>query len=135
MFTVDSVSNSRTNHFTNHQPVQAAPEHVKDTFKIKHLASVMIFGLISSDGLKMPLVITKPGQKVNTNEYIRTLENYIKPWIDPYYSLDDNIVLQQDGAPPHKPQKAQRWLQENLPKHWSKELRPPGSPDLSPLDY
>ena len=52
LFTVDSVSNSRTNHFISHQPVQAVPEHVKYTLKIKLSASVMMFGLISS-GLKL----------------------------------------------------------------------------------
>ena len=39
LFTVDSVSNSRTNRFISHQPVQAVPEHVKYTFKTKHLES------------------------------------------------------------------------------------------------
>ena len=42
--------------------VQAVPEHVKYTFKTKHPASVMMFGLISSDGLKMLLVFIKSGQ-------------------------------------------------------------------------
>ena len=70
LFTVDSVSNNRTNYFISHQPVQAVPEHIKYTFKTKHLASVMMFGQISSDGLKMSPVFIKSGQKVDTNDYI-----------------------------------------------------------------
>ena len=94
LFTVESVSNSRTNRFIIHQPVQAVPEHVKYTFKTKHPASVMMFGLISSDGLKMPPVFIKSGQKVNTNEYIRILENHVKLWIDAHYFPDDKVVFQ-----------------------------------------
>ena len=94
-----------------------------------------MFSLISSDGLKMPLVFIKSGQKVNINEYIQTLENHVKPWIDPHFSLDNNVVFQQDGAPQHTSQKTWRWLQENLSKHWSKELWLPRSLDLSPFDY
>ena len=33
LFTVDSVSNRRTNHFISHQTVQGVPEHVKYTLK------------------------------------------------------------------------------------------------------
>ena len=134
-FSVDSVSDNRTNPFISHSPVQVVPEHVKYTFKTNYLASVMMFGLISSDGLKMPVVFIKSGQKNDPNEDIRTLENHVKPWINAHYSPDHNAVLQQDGAPPYISQKTQRWLQENLPKHWSKELWLPGSPYFSPLDY
>ena len=94
-----------------------------------------MFGLISSDGLKMLPVFIKSGQRVDSNEYIRTLEDHVKPWIVAHYSPDDNVMFHQDGAPPHTSQKTQRWLQDNLVKHWSKELRPPGSSDLSPFDY
>ena len=49
LFTVNSVSNNRTDHLISHQQVQAVPEHVRYTFK--HPASAMILGLISTDGL------------------------------------------------------------------------------------
>ena len=68
LFTVDSVSNSRTNHFISHQPVQEVPKHVEYT--PKHLAPVMMSGLISSYGLKIPTVFIKSGQKVDINVYI-----------------------------------------------------------------
>ena len=95
----------------------------------------MMFDLISSDDLKMPPVFIKSCQKGDTNEYIQTVENHVKAWIDAHYSLNDKVVSQQDGAPPHTSQKTQRWLQEDPPKHWSKEIWSPGSPDLSPLHY
>ena len=95
----------------------------------------MMFGLISSDGLKIPPVFIKSGLTVDINEYILTLENHVKPWIDSHYSPDENVVFQHDKSSPHTSHKIHRWHQGNLTKHWSKELWPPGSPDFSPLDY
>ena len=31
--------------------------------------------------------------------------------------------------------RTQKWLKENLPEVWEKEIWPPSSPDCNPLDY
>ena len=85
-----------------------------------------MFGLISSDGLKMLSVFIKSCQKVDTNEHIRTLENHVKPWIDVHYSPGDNVVFL-----PEDPEEAPGEPVKTL----AKRVMAPGSPDLSPLDY
>jgi hypothetical protein len=41
----------------------------------------------------------------------------------------------QDGAPCHTSRKTQKWLEDNGVKFWAKEIWPPNSPDLNPLDF
>lgn len=135
VFTIDSVSNSRTNRYISPKPVKEVPDSIKHVFKTKHPASVMVFGLVASDGKKMPPVFIPNGVKINSDEYIRILESHVKPWIISNYSPDVKVVFQQDGAPAHTSKKTQSWLSKNMPNFWSKELWPPNSPDLNPLDF
>ena len=44
-------------------------------------------------------------------------------------------IFQEDGAPAHTSHLVQNWLSDNIQKFWSKELSPPNSPDLNPMDY
>ena len=44
-------------------------------------------------------------------------------------------TFQQDGAPSHTAKVTQAWCKENLPRFWSKDIWPPSSPDLNPMDY
>ena len=44
-------------------------------------------------------------------------------------------IWQQDGAPAHTAKKVQDWCEANLPHFWSKDVWPPSSPDLNPLDF
>ena len=62
------------------------------------------------------------------------MKDHLLPWIKANFDEDDYIVFQQDGAPCHTSKRTQAWLTENL-NFWSKELWPPSSPDLNPLDY
>ena len=43
-------------------------------------------------------------------------------------------VSHQDGAPAHTARVVQKWMAENM-NFWPKELWPPQSQDLNPLDY
>jgi hypothetical protein len=53
-FTVDPVSNSRHDRYLSSLKVQDVPEKLKFVTQTKHPAQVMMFGLVSSDGNKMP---------------------------------------------------------------------------------
>ena len=44
-------------------------------------------------------------------------------------------MFQEDGAPAHTARATQNWLQTNCPDFIAKDLWPPNSPDLNPLDY
>jgi len=49
--------------------------------------------------------------------------------------LPGGYIFQQDGAPAHATHATQNWLQTNCPDFIAKDLWPPNSPDLNPLDY
>ena len=79
MFTVDSVSNRRNDRFISPGIFSEAPPAVKYKYTTKHPASVMVFGLVASDGKKMPPVFIKEGQKINADVYIGILSDHVKP--------------------------------------------------------
>ena len=92
--------------------------------KTKFPATVMAFGVVSSEDHIMLPHIFEVGLKVNTKVYLDVLKSVVIPW-----------VWQQDSAPAHKSKETQAWLQKEcydfVPfSHW-----PPSSPDLNPLDY
>jgi hypothetical protein len=135
VFDVDSVSNSRLDRYVSAQKMEEVPDNIKYKFQTKHPASTMMFGLVSSDGKKMPPVFFPAGTKVNSEEYINVLQIHVLPWIRKNYGLGADYVLQQDGAPCHTSRRTQAWLKDNGVKFWPKEIWPPNSPDLNPLDY
>ena len=107
---------------------------VPRVMKTKFPATVMVFGVLSSEGHIMPPHIFEVGLKINTKVYQDVLKNVMipkcnqaaggRPW-----------VWQQDSAPAHKSKETQAWLQKEcfdfVPfSHW-----PPSSSDLNPLDY
>ena len=100
---------------------------VPRVMKTKFPATVLVFGVVSSEGHAMLRHIFEVGLKVNTKVYLDVLKSVLiprgnqvdgsKPW-----------VWQQDSAPAHKSKETQAWLQKEcydfLPfSHW-----PPSSP-------
>ena len=94
----------------------------------------MVFGGISDCGKKNPLVVIPQGVKVNKEAYIGMMEDHIKPWIDTE-KWENGYTWMQDGAPAHTANLTQRWLHDNLEDFWPKEMWPPSSPDLNPMDF
>ena len=97
-------------------------------------ATVMVFGVVSSEGHIMPPHIFEVGLKVNTKVYLDVLDSVVIPWCN-QVAGGRPWVWQQDSAPAHKSKETQAWLQKEcydfLPfSHWL-----PSSPDLNPLDY
>ncbi len=83
----------------------------------------------------MPPYFFPVGTKIDSDVYIDMLQKIVRPWVKCNYGQGANYVLQQDGAPCHMSKKTQKWLVENKLKFWPKEIWPPNSPDLNPLDY
>lgn len=133
IFNVDAHSNRRNDRWIGNDATNA-PDAVRYTNCTKHPASVMVFGLIASDGKKMPPVFIPSGVRINAEAYLEILCTKVKPWVEANYP-DRNYVFQQDGAPAHTAKKTQEWLEKNLAGFWPKEMWPPQSPDLNPLDY
>ena len=102
--------------------------------KTKFPATVMVFGVVSSEGHIMPPHICEVGLKVNTKVYLDVLKSVVIPWCN-LVAGGRPWVWQQDSVPAHKSKETQAWLQKKcydfVPfSHW-----PPSSPDLNPLDY
>ena len=90
------------------------------------MATVIVFGLVSSEGHIMPPHIFEVSLKVNTQVYLEECG-------DPL--VQSGGRWQQDLAPAHKSKETQARLQKEcydfVPfSHW-----PPSSPDLNLLDY
>ena len=134
MFTIDPVSNTRTDRFISPKIIEDVPENVKFKFTTKHPAGVMVFGAVASNGLKMPPVFIKAGLKVNTDVYMNILKDHVLPWMKTNFGAHQHVIFQQDGAPCHTSKRTQAWLKENM-EFWPKDIWPPSSPDLNPLDY
>ena len=107
---------------------------VPRVMKTKFPATVMVFGVVSSEGHIMPPHIFEVSLKVNTKVYLEVLKSVVIPWCN-QVAGGRPWVWQQDSAPTHKSKETQAWLQKEcydfVPfSHW-----PPSSPDLNPLDY
>ena len=98
------------------------------------MATVMVFGVVSSEGDIMPPHIFEVGLKVNIKVYLDVLKSVVIPWCNQVAS-GRPWVWQQDLVLAHKSKETQVWLQKEcydfVPfSHW-----PPSSPDLNLLDY
>ena len=86
----------------------------RDVFRVlktKFLATVMVFGVVSSDGHIMPPHIFEISLKVNTKVYLDVLKNVVIPWCN-QVAGGRLWRWQQDSAPAHKSKETQAWLQE-----------------------
>jgi hypothetical protein len=66
------VLNSRTDWFITKKKAKDTPAAIRSIQKSKHPAQVMMFGLVSSTGLKMPPVFLKSGFCMGAREYLET---------------------------------------------------------------
>ena len=129
-WTVDPVRNRQNDRYLSFGDVN---ESVRTLSTTKHPASVMSLGFVASDGKAPPLVWFPVGYRLTGADYVKALEENLLPWVQANYP-DGNVVFQQDGAPAHTSNKAQKWLADNI-SFWAKNLWPPYSPDANPLDY
>ena len=102
--------------------------------RTKYPASCHVLGVISNEGDVMPPHFFEPGERINPQVYLHVLRTVVKPWMEAV-SAGRPYIFQQDGAPAHRSDVVQIWLQENVHSFWRRDLWPPYSPDLNPLDY
>ena len=106
---------------------------VPRVMKTKFPATVMVFGVVSSEGHIMPPHIFEVGLKVNTKVYLDVLKNVVIPWCNQVVG-GRPWVWQQDSALAHKSKETQGWLQKECYDIVSFSHRTP-PPDLNSLDY
>ena len=90
--------------------------------KTKFTATVMVFGVVSSEGHIIPPHIFEVSLKVNTKVYLDVLKSVVISWCN-LVAGGRPWVWQQDSAPAHKSKEAQAWLQkecyDSVPfSHW-----------------
>lgn len=129
-FTVDPVVNKQNDRVVSYGKDVS---EVRNTSTTKRPASVMMLGVVGSNGEKMPPVWFPTGYRLTAADYKDILESKVLPWVKRITKKAD-YVFQQDGAPAHTAKIVQEWLESNM-HFWPKDFWPPQSPDLNPLDY
>ena len=108
--------------------------NVPRVMKTKFPATVMVFGVVSSEDHIMPRHTFEVCLKVNTKVNLDVLKSVVIPWCN-QVAGGKPWVWQQDSAPAHKSKETQAWLQKECYDFVSFSHWPPSSPDLPPLDY
>ena len=100
---------------------------VLKVMKTKFPATVIVFGVVSSEGHIMPPHIFEVGLKVNTKEYLDMLKSVVIPWCN-QVAGGSPWVWQPDSAPAHKSKETQAWLQNECYDFVPFSHRPPSPP-------
>ena len=85
--------------------------NVPKVMKTKFPATVMAFGVVSSEGHVIPPHIFEVGLKVNTKVYLDVVNSVVIPWCN-QVAGGRPWVWQQDSASAHKSKETQAWLQK-----------------------
>ena len=123
-FCQDQVHNRQ-----NHQRIAMCRNDVPRVMKTKFPNTVMVFGVINSDGDVMQLQIFKTALWVDTEIYLQVMETVVLPWIK-QVAWDRPWLWQQDSAPCHVSKCS--LICYNFV---TKEKLPSSSLDLNPMDY
>ena len=102
--------------------------------KTKFPSTVMVFGVVSSEGHIMPPHIFEVGLKVNIKVYLDMLKSVMILWCN-QVAGGRPWVWQQDSAPAHKSKETQALLQIECYDFVPFSHKLPSSSDLNPLDY
>ena len=94
----------------------------------------MILDGVTESGLKTPLIFIEEGVKINQHIYLHMLKETVHPWVV-FETEPDGITFQQDGARLHMAKLVQNWCQANFKGFWPKNVWPPSSSDLNPMDF
>ena len=108
--------------------------NIRLTLQRQKPASVMVWGGVTATGLKTLLVFIDEGIKINKDTYIKLLKENLLPWINLTFG-EGGINLQQDRVLSHMANLVQNWGKNNMACFWTKEMWPPSSSDLNPMDF
>ena len=107
MLSTDPSYDNRTIASTLKMQIQTVQRAQGDEKKV----SVMVFGVVSSEGHIMLPHIFEVGLKVNTKVYLDVLKSVVIPWCN-QVAGGRPWVWQQDSVPAHKSKETQAWLQK-----------------------
>lgn len=98
---------------------------------------IMVWAAISEKGRSSLVFLPMGRNEVKINEQIyrdKILRPELIPWARKTFG-SEHWTFQQDSAPSHKANGTQNWLRSNVPVLIDRDMWPPSSPDLNPLDY
>ena len=129
MFSTDPTYDNRTIASTLKMQIWIATNNrdLPWVMKTKFPATVMVFGVVSSEGHIMPPHIFEVGLKVNAKVYLDVLKSVVIPWCN-----------QVAGGKPCAGPQVQRdpgFASEGVLRLCTILSQAPSSPDLNPLDY
>ena len=107
--------------------------NVPRVMKTKFPATVMVFGVVSSEGHIMPPHIFEVGLKVNTKVYLDVLKSVVIPWSN-QVAAGRPWVWQLDTVPAHKSKETWLGFRRSATTLYPC-LTAPSFPDPNPLDY
>ena len=107
---------------------------VPGVMKTKLPATVMVFGVVPSEGHIMPPHIFEVGVKVNIKVYVDVLKSVVIPWCN-QVAGGRPWVWQQDSVPVHKSKEDPSLASEGVLQLCTLPSLPTSFPDLNPLDY
>lgn len=132
-FTVDPSWNRR-----NDRVIRLGNDHdiddVRTITRTKHPASLMLLGVVASNGKVCPPVFFPAGYRLNAAGYQEALRKTVLPWLKKEFPRG-NFCYYQDGAPCHTAKATQKFLEDKHVQYTAKEKWPPSSPDVNPLDF
>ena len=121
---------AKTNRTEGRRRCGRSPNCSEDQFP----GSVMVLGVVCSNGDIMPPHFFGDKETVNAEVYIRVLDEVVKPWTD-RVTRGAPYAFQQNSAPAHAAKKTYEWCRANMSMVWTKNFWPSNSPDFNPLHY
>ena len=85
--------------------------NVPRMMKTKFPVTVMVFGVVSSEGNIMPPLILEVGLKINTKVYLDVLKSVVIAWCN-QVAGGRPWIWQQDSTPTHKSKGTQAWIKK-----------------------
>eukprot|EP00096_Caligus_rogercresseyi_P001597 TRINITY_DN1266_c0_g1_i1.p1 TRINITY_DN1266_c0_g1~~TRINITY_DN1266_c0_g1_i1.p1 ORF type:complete len:251 (+),score=39.61 TRINITY_DN1266_c0_g1_i1:1074-1826(+) len=132
-FSVDKDTSRRNDRYIRTSTKSSDPE-IRFVPRSKHPQKAMMLGFMGSDGKAFPPIWFDGS--VNATTYQKALVKHVFPVLEATYG-HNGYIWSQDGAPAHTSKAIQKYLKDKLGStgFWSKEMWPPSSPNLNPLDF
>ena len=133
IFTVKYAYNQRNDKIIGRN-VKEIPYNQKNMYQTMKPASIMVWAAVSKTWRSF-LIFIDQSTKINAKYYV---ENILEPMLKSakdHFGDDTLWTFQQDGATSHTANVAQNWCREHILRFWSKEMWPPCSPNLNPMDF
>eukprot|EP00096_Caligus_rogercresseyi_P011139 TRINITY_DN4292_c0_g1_i1.p1 TRINITY_DN4292_c0_g1~~TRINITY_DN4292_c0_g1_i1.p1 ORF type:complete len:180 (-),score=16.23 TRINITY_DN4292_c0_g1_i1:127-666(-) len=133
IFTVQATHNSQNDRVLSRKK-EDIPVQLRTLFRRQKPPSVMVWAEVTSDGKKAPIIFVEEGVKIDQAVYLHLLSEEVVPWVQREYPTA-LFLFQQDEAPSHTSKLVQSFCTDMFADFWSKDLWPPSSPDLNPMDF